>query len=123
MYESARNALYKLIEFEPDRSGAIVAAYCNELALFAYLKENYPDDFLGRRLDIRLRDYSAVEGLAAHINLKYEQALKDGKKPNNWEKAFVTVPEMLKRYEAMLAECETIDKAKPTSQIAAIAAE
>lgn len=112
MYESARRALRELIEFEPDQSVAIVNAYCNELVLFSFLKEHYVEEFQGRRLDMRIKNYATIYDLADHIRTKYDEAIRKDKNINNWEKAHAIAPEMIRRYEAMLAECNDIGIAR-----------
>ena len=94
MYESARFAIVKLIEFEPHQSEAVINVLCSELVLYGFLKPTYEGRFQGERLDLRVAEYDRTVA-----SLVWEVA--DNKMSPNWRQASATAPEMVARYNAM----------------------
>ena len=94
MYESAREAITKLIEFEPSQAESLINILCSELTLFPFLKKRFEGNFKGRRLDLRIEEYARVmEELAFKI--------EESRLSPNWRAARATFPELTNRYADM----------------------
>lgn len=96
MYESGRFAIHNLIEFEPNQAESIINVLCSEIPLYAFLINHYENDFRAARLRLRCRQYrSEIASL--------QRKMAAANRHPNWIRAETTMPELLKRYEAMCA--------------------
>ena len=96
MYESARNAVSWLIEYEPSRSESLVNILCSELVVYPFLREHYKgDDFRSERLELREDLYCKQVPLLLG---KIESTPKDD---DDWRRARTTAGELRKRYKDM----------------------
>ena len=94
MYESGRNAIQELVEFEPNRAESLVNILCSELVLYAYLLEAYRNDnFRGERLRLRHEMY---EVMVPALN----QEIRGNPHPS-WARAKATAPEMMRRFDRL----------------------
>ena len=107
MYESARIAVGKLIEFEPTQSDALACTYCLECSLFGYLMNKYDGKFQGKRLSIRLDQYrTRIPKLIDDIEMKYLGSYQGREEPNedkrradsHWRRAWAIKTELDARY-------------------------
>jgi hypothetical protein len=88
MYESARHATTKLIEFEPNLEESKINILCSELVVFHYLRKVFgADDYRGQRLRIRKYEDVVLETLRKTIRGQSD----------NWKKAQTTAKELLHR--------------------------
>jgi hypothetical protein len=98
MYESARNAVNELVEFQPNQAEGFVIILCSELTLYRFLLKTYPDDdYRTRRLHLRIDDYAI---LVPKILDKMAR-LKDA---THWKKARAIGPELVARYEKLRSD-------------------
>jgi hypothetical protein len=98
MYESGRQAVERLVEFEPNRDESIINILCSELTVFAFLKKIFcqdKHDYHGGRLLLRESIYRQV------VPAAYYRAINAGDH-KNWLKAQTTATEMKRRYEEVL---------------------
>jgi hypothetical protein len=96
MYESARHAVFDLIEFEPNREESIINILCSEMIVYDLLMRVFQrkglDDYRYERLLIREKDYLKI------VPDIYSRAVK-ASNHKNWEKAQTTAKELKRRYE------------------------
>jgi hypothetical protein len=98
MYESAREAITLLIEFEPNQAENIINVLCSEFVLFSFLKTMYRDDFRNKRLELRVDEYAQIMAVLGGTIHQHVADL-------NWKQAQATFPELVRRYRAM---CEDL---------------
>jgi hypothetical protein len=97
MYESAREAVEELIEFEPKKAESLINILWSELVLFPYLSKKHSYDYLKPRLYMRREKYREYIP-------KLLTKIKSHKHPT-WAKAQASAPELEARYTLM---CEIL---------------
>ena len=98
--ESARKAIGKLIEFEPDQAESEIVILISELEAYRFLCDQFVDrsDIRYQRLQLREAEYQEVmQRLRGVIN-----AEAGGRAKKSWEPALRLVPELERRYEALM---------------------
>jgi hypothetical protein len=97
--ESARKAIRDLVEFEPDQTERMIVILVSELEAYRFLREQFTDqsDLRCRRLQLREAGY---EKLVPHLyDLVQAGRAAD---PSNWEPAWRLVPELMRKYDAVM---------------------
>jgi hypothetical protein len=79
MYESARYATDRLIEYQPNQAESLVIILCSEVALYAFLLQNV-HDYRTKRLRLRLDDYREIVPALWKL-LRANAAFQTWKKP------------------------------------------
>ena len=97
MFESAREAVCLLIEFEPDQTENVLNILCSEFSLFAFLYGKFREDFRGRRLELRVSDYR-------NLIVRLKDRMAEDIDNVHWERARATFPEVQNRYRTMCSE-------------------
>lgn len=102
-FESARNAVKELIEFEPTQAENILIILLTELVCYPFLCRHFKQDELRlSRLTLRLDDYDKeVCGLIATVDAH-------GDDDADWTPAKRTLPELIERYNDMLKTLEEV---------------
>jgi len=98
--ESARKAIEKLVEFEPDEAERKIVILISELEAYRFLRDQFVDesDVHYQRLQLREADYQEVMRRLCHL-------IEAGRVSNNsleWEPALRLVPELKRRYDAVM---------------------
>jgi hypothetical protein len=99
--ESARKAIGYLVEFEPERVERTIVILISELEAYRFLREQFVDeeDIRHRRLDLREADYRRlVPSLCSDVETSR------GSKPLEWEPARRLVPELNRKYDAVITQ-------------------
>lgn len=93
MYESAHNAIERLVEFEPNRSESLINIFCSELILYRFLMDNCLDFQLDR---LRLRKESYLKS----VQKLFEDTMASHDDPHkHWARAITTAGELKLRFE------------------------
>ncbi len=98
--ESARKAITDLVEFEPDQAEQTIVTLISELEAYAFLREQFTDenDIHCLRLELREADYNKLIPNVRDL----VQAGKASNKACEWEPASRLVPELNRRYQAIM---------------------
>jgi len=97
-YESARKAIWDLIEFQPSRAENTMVILLTELRCYPFLLEYYKNDELRySRLDLRKESYRKIV-------LDLVGTVKLHEKDEDWNQATRTIPELEKRYKEVFHE-------------------
>jgi len=109
--ESARRAIDDLVEFEPEQAERTITILISELAAYRFLRSEFGDaeDIRHGRLQLREPEYrDLVRDLVSLV-----EAGKHGPYAARWERAWVSLPELRRRYAAMLAATHPLAPAGP----------
>jgi hypothetical protein len=97
--ESARKAIRDLVEFEPDQTERMIVILVSELEAYRFLREQFTneDDLRCRRLQLREAGYKKLVP-------KLYDLVRAGRasEPSNWELAWRLVPELMRKYDAVM---------------------
>jgi len=106
-YESARNAIADLIEFQPTRDENIIVILMTELVCFSFLCEYHKDDSLRfSRLQLRELGYEkAYRELFKSVNAQHNEENKE-----YWRPVQAMFPELQDRYKDAM---DTLHRCKP----------
>jgi hypothetical protein len=100
-YESARNAINDLVEYQPARAERLIVVLLTELKCFSFLRNHFtPEDLRWRRLQLREADYRQ------QVLDVYDEVMlaPHGHNAKDWLQAEKTVPELVSRYHEALGE-------------------
>ncbi len=96
MYESGRQSIEELIEFDPDREESIINILCSEFSLYCFLLDHYRPknnipDYRHERLQLRASEYKD----------DYHALMEKVRSEENpaWDRARTTAKELRRRYE------------------------
>ena len=86
-YESAREAISSLVEYQPARTERLIVILLTELRCFAFLRQHFhPEDLRGQRLQIRVADYKE------QVVAIYDEVMSPhGKNEGDWLQAQKTI--------------------------------
>jgi len=110
MYESAREAVEVLIEFEPNQAESLINVLCSELVLYRFLLRQHSNDYRTRRLRLRIADYARVVPLLLDMVAEY------GHLPH-WHKAQATARVLVNRYEDLSSAAPELPALTPRQNI------
>lgn len=99
--ESARKAIRHLVEFEPEQVERTIVILLSELEAYRFLREQFVDeeDIRHQRLDLREADYQKlVPSLCGIVEAGRAS------KPSDWEPACCLVPELNRKYNAVMSQ-------------------
>ncbi len=94
MYESAREAIFLLIEFEPNQAESLINILSSELVLYRYLLEIHSGDYRTKRLRLRIWDYGRI---VPYLVSRVDQY---GQLPR-WQRARTTAQVLIDNYEEL----------------------
>jgi hypothetical protein len=94
-YESARNAINDLIEYEPTHAETAMIVLFTEMPAYDFLLGKFSaDDIRQKRLDLRRNSYEAP------ISEIRDRILKN-EKDKTWEKSLTMLPDLLREYDRL----------------------
>ena len=102
-FESAREAIADLVEFEPEKAERTIVILISELEAYRFLRDQYPDEEDMRHKRLLLRDAAyrrVVPQLCDDVEARRESERKQPRDPAQWEPALRLVPELRRRYDA-----------------------
>lgn len=104
MYESARKAIERLIEFEASRAESLISIYCSELVAYQFLLKEYAPKHLGKAEDfhharLELREKGYREDVPRLLEWIAEHEAEE-----HWLRAVTTAGELKVRYEEVFPE-------------------
>lgn len=105
--ESARKAIKYLVEFEPEQAERTIVILISELEAYRFLREQFVDkqDIRHQRLDLREADYRKL--VPSLCNVVEAGRASEGAlsldEPSQWEPALRLVPELKRKYDAVMA--------------------
>ena len=113
-YESARQAVDELIEYEPTHTENTITILLTELVAYGFLRKHFKnDDFRFKRLDLRNENYREV-AQELRRRIAADHSAVPAPETAEWEKAKALWPELAKRYRDHLGmTIEGIDKNGP----------
>ena len=92
-YESARQSIEELMEYEPAQAEAVVTCLVSEIAAYRFLTKCFDqDDIRGRRLSLREKEYSKL------VPRLYDTVMK--MKGAEWENAQATAVDLERLYNS-----------------------
>jgi hypothetical protein len=100
-YESARNAINDLVEYQPARAERLIVVLLTELKCFSFLRNHFtPEDLRWRRLQLREADYRQ------QVLDVYDEVMlaPHGHNAKDWLQAEKTIPDLVSRYHEALGE-------------------
>ncbi len=111
--ESARHAVYELVEFVPERAEYTIIILISELEAFRFLVRQYPDpdEVHHKRIILRAPEYrhlvqklcdSVEAGRNCEKSKEGGKVSHEGQQPSKWEPAFQLLDELTKRYQAAM---------------------
>jgi hypothetical protein len=98
--ESARKAMSDLVEFEPEQAERIIVVLISELEAYRFLCEQFADeqDIRHQRLQLREAVYEKLVPCLCDLVEK-----SSASKPSDWEPAWRLVPELKRKYDAVMS--------------------
>jgi hypothetical protein len=102
--ESARKAIADLVEFEPEQAERTIVILISELEAYRFLCDQYVDeeDMRHKRLALRDAAYREIVPELCH-DVEAGRTSKDGShEPWRWEPALRLLPELNRRYDAVI---------------------
>jgi hypothetical protein len=99
-FESARKAMTDLVEFEPEQAERIIVILISELGAYRFLREQFSDEQDIRHQRLQLRE-AVYERLVPCLCELVEKSRKS--KPSDWEPAWRLVPDLKRKYEAVMS--------------------
>lgn len=99
--ESARKAIWCLVEFEPELAERTIVILISELEAYRFLSEQFGgvEDIRHQRLELRKVEYERLVP-----SLCDEVAASRAAKPSDWEPAWRLLPELKRRYAAVMSQ-------------------
>ena len=106
--ESARKAIFDLIEFEPEQAENMILVLLSELVAFKFLRRKYfgKHDIYNKRIELRVPGYEqVVPDLKKFVECRAAEAAKSGS-PDvaKWDRSTALLDELWARYEAAISK-------------------
>jgi len=112
--ESARHAIADLVEFEPEKAERSIVVLISELEAYRFLRGQFPDerDMHYQRIILREAEYrkmvpwlvcSVEAGRASEKGIESGTESHEPGQVSRWEPAWRLLPELHRRYEAVIA--------------------
>jgi hypothetical protein len=97
MYESGREAVEVLVEFEPNKAESLINILCSEMVVYRLLLKEYPNDYKTKRLRLRIADYGKT------VPKLLDEVAEYGQLPH-WKKAHATARVLVGRYKRLRSD-------------------